>query len=231
VAEKTKEKKTWAAISAIAAAISVLIAVGVLEWVKPDVVKRIERGEELVSFGGYAWRVLDKQEGRALLITEDIIELKAYNEEYEDVTWETCTLREHLNGAFYKQFKAWERRLILKTMNGNPDNTWGTMDGERFNTPGGEKTEDHIFLLSVPEILKYFPGLKLHKDSEGDEWWYEADERLVAKFNNSGSWWWLRSPGDLQHDAASVGDDGYVDPGGLNVDFNDAVRPALWLNL
>jgi len=186
---------------------------------------------ETVHFGEWDWRVLDVQDGKALLLSEDIIELRPYNDEWIDVTWETCTLREYLNGKFLKKFHAEDRARIALTPNYNPD-TKGTFFGERFETPGGKPTEDYVFLLSAPEVLKYFPGLKLHKDSDGDEWWYEADERLVAIFNGCGSWWWLRSPGNNQNGAAYVDNDGYVSLYGSNVNYETGgVRPALWLNL
>jgi len=186
---------------------------------------------DITHFGQYDWRVLDVQGGKALLLSEDILEMRPYNTEYTDVTWETCTLRAYLNGEFYNKFNEAERSRIAPTRNDNPDNTWGTYHGEHFNTPGGNPTDDHVSLLSVPEILKYFPGLKLHRDSDGNEWYYEPDERFVAKFNSSRHWWWLRSPGIYQNYAAGVYDDGGVSLYGDYVDIEGGVRPALWLNL
>lgn len=41
-------------------------------------------------------------------------------------------------------------------------------------------------------------------------------------------WWWLRSPGNNQNNAANVNNDGSVNHNGNNVNNdNDAVRPAL----
>ena len=41
-------------------------------------------------------------------------------------------------------------------------------------------------------------------------------------------WWWLRSPGNNQNNAANVNNDGSVNYNGNNVNNdNDAVRPAL----
>jgi len=189
---------------------------------------------DITRFGNYDWRVLDIDTvyNRALLLSEDIIEQRPYNTEFTDVTWETCTLRAYLNSSFYGSFNEGDRSRIALTRNINPDNTWGRTKGVAFGTPGGNPTDDHIFLLGIAEILKYFPGLRLYKDSDGDEWWYEADERLVAKFNNDGSWWWLRSPGNDQGSAANVHDDGNVNLHGNHVNTETGgVRPALWLNL
>jgi hypothetical protein len=41
---------------------------------------------ETINFGGYDWRVLDVQDGKALIITDKVIDNRTYNEEYKDVT-------------------------------------------------------------------------------------------------------------------------------------------------
>jgi hypothetical protein len=41
-----------------------------------------------VQFGGYTWRVLDLQGGRALLISEYILEIRPYHDTWEPITWE-----------------------------------------------------------------------------------------------------------------------------------------------
>jgi len=233
-----KAEKAWKAIGFILASIiiptiAILVALGVIHGPTKDTEQPLAVGD-IMRFGQYDWRVLDIDTvyNRALLLSQDIIEQRPYNTEWADVTWENCSLRNYLNSSFYGSFNEGDRSRIALTRNTNPDNTWGTWKGERFNTPGGNQTEDHIFLLSVPEILKYFPGLRLCKDSDRDKWLYEADERLVAKFNNNESWWWLRSPGYLQNSAAIVYNDGDVLLFGDGVsDETGGVRPALWLNL
>jgi len=189
----------------------------------------------VIPFGSYPWRVLDVDaaNNRALLLSENIIEKRAYNESGRSTTWAECSLRKYLNGEFYESFGEKCADIAL-THNENPDNTWGKWKGKQFNTPGGKPTDDHVFLLSVPEVRHYFPGLKLNKDSDGDEWFYEADGRLLAKFNDSDSrfWWWLRSPGGSQSYAAFIrigGDVGLF--GNLVSPEAGGVRPALWINL
>jgi len=180
------------------------------------------------------WLVLDvdEQKNQALLITNGIVEERAYNDEWKAIDWERCSLRDYLKNEFLDKwrFSEKDRARIALTHNENPGNTWGKWNGEQFNTPGGAPTDDRIFLLSVPEVLKHFDGLKLHKE-KGNELYYEADKRLVSRFNNAGSWWWLRSPGYDTYDAAFVIDDGIVYLRGGGVQGGGGVRPALWLNL
>jgi len=191
---------------------------------------------KLYSFGPYEWQVLDVQGNRALLLSKDIIEKRrAYDDKRETTTWEECALREYLNGAFFDSFKE-DRKRIALTHNENPANTWGRTDSIPYNTPGGNPTDDYIFLLSVAEVLKYFPGLTLTKKSIGDGWpeWedrYKADERLIAKFNNKDFWWWLRSPGSGLYCAVRILEDGEVFLCGTVIDNDGGVRPALWLAL
>jgi tetratricopeptide (TPR) repeat protein len=162
-----------------------------------------------VHFGDIDWRVLDVQDGRVLLISWDILEQRAYNNEQADVTWETCSLRAYLNSEFLAaHFSEDEQgRIALSTIIND--------DNPEYGTPGGNDTEDKVFLLSINEVTGY-----LISDSDRE-----------AKYQGSGHWWCLRSPGV---DASSAADVDVV--GGVSADArvdNDyaGIRPALWLNL
>jgi hypothetical protein len=52
----------------------------------------------IISFSGYNWRVLEAQGNAVLIITENIIEQRAYHNAYKDITWADCSLRKYLNG-------------------------------------------------------------------------------------------------------------------------------------
>ena len=43
-------------------------------------------------------------------------------------------------------------------------------------------------------------------------------------------WWWLRSPGNEQNNAANVNTDGSLNNNNVNND-NNVVRPDLWIDL
>jgi hypothetical protein len=106
-------------------------------------------GQRNFKFGPYNWRVLDVQNGKALLITEDIVEKRRYHSSYTDITWVCCELRHYLNGAFFQTFSSAEQSRILQTNNTNANNQW-------FGTKGGENTTDRVFLLSIEEVVEYF---------------------------------------------------------------------------
>jgi hypothetical protein len=100
----------------------------------------------LIPFGGYDWRVLDVQGDKALIITEDMVEQRQYHKEYAEITWETCDLREYLNGEFLSKLD--NSRIVPQTVQ-NTDNLW-------YGTNGGNDTKDMIFLLSLEEADRYF---------------------------------------------------------------------------
>ena len=58
-----------------------------------------------------------------------------------------------------------------------------------------------------------------------------TQEQRKCKYNNKPCWWWLRSPGSYQYDAAAVSSVGSVNYFGRTVDYDDVcVRPALILS-
>ena len=170
---------------------------------------------DTIHFGEWDWRVLAVENGKALLITKNIIEQRPYNDEEANVTWETCTLRAYLNGEFLKKFSTQERAKICKIENVNFDNPW-------YETSGGSNTTDKVFLLSIEEVKKYFGDI-------------QPNEERAARIRNDRAFWWLRSPGQHQDYAAYVSLDGKVPILGLVVssigEGTNGVRPALWLKI
>lgn len=100
-----------------------------------DAIKKAKIGDT-VKFGSYEqdnnlingaeaieWIVLDKKDGKYLLLSKYCLDAKPYNTELEQVTWETCTLRNWLNNDFYTTaFSQKERGCIATTTVRNADN-------------------------------------------------------------------------------------------------------------
>jgi len=181
-----------------------------------------------ISFGSHDWRVLDIQDGKALLLSSKIVEKRAYHQSNKDITWAACDLRHYLNCEFYDSFGEGKSRIAeANIMTSN--NPW-------FGTDGGAETNDKVFLLSIEEVVKYFGDsgqLKNHPDGA----LYIDDEynptRIATDEHGKALWWWLRSPGISSNYVAYVGNDGNVDVYGLyNIAWSGGgVLPALWLNL
>lgn len=194
---------------------------------------RAEKGESVI-FGSFVqeasglgktglnWRVLDKDKDRLLLLSEKCIEAKPFNYDKDtDITWEDCSLRKWLNGAFINTaFNEDERKCIIRSELRNEAN------GEYY-TAAGNNTDDSVFILSIAEAEKYFDGngsriampteqVSLQLESEG----------------GGGIRWWLRTPGYYQYRAAVVLEDGRIDYDGYSASRgNLAVRPAIWVSV
>ncbi|MCL2487593.1 MAG: helix-turn-helix domain-containing protein [Oscillospiraceae bacterium] len=208
-----------------------------------------------IPFGKYQWRVLKSDGNSALIVTEGVIEQRAYHEEFTKITWEHCDLRKYLNKQFYDTFDPSDRARILETRVTDCDNPW-------YGTKWGNPTADRIFLLSTAEVLQYFGDSGDLHNNKRWHWKSDESEELVLsdgphcidygecindqyndarkvfykKVYNAGwdeKWWWLRSPGiHLRYTAVVVGKQGALFVCGCDVYSIDmGVRPALWLSL
>ena len=188
---------------------------------------------EIMEFGSYPyeedgtrkpirWAVLKKEDSRALLLSVYGIDAKPYNKREKKVTWETCTLRKWLNEDFLDAaFTEEEKKRICLTKVKNPDNP-------RFKTPGGNDTEDRVFLLSLDEARELLPT-DIQRMTAATP--YAKKQGAYVGYNGNG-WWWLRSPGNDARSAADVNYDGNVSVYGNYVYHSYyAVCPALWIDL
>ncbi|HOO25941.1 MAG TPA: DUF6273 domain-containing protein [Clostridiales bacterium] len=178
----------------------------------------------IVKFGAYEqdndlnngkeeieWIILAKEGDKSLIISKQIIDAKAYNNEREAVIWETSSLRAWLNSTFlYDAFSASEQdKIILTSVKNEVD------------------TEDKIFLLSSDEAEEYFSSAKLRQTSST-----AYAQAKGVKVYDGFSGWWLRTRGDGRDQARYVFTDGKVHDRGDYVNASYiGVRPALWVNL
>ena len=208
---------------------------------------------EYVTFGRYEqdndkangaeeieWLVLDKQDGKMLLLSKYTLDCKPFNEKKVAVTWETCTLRKWLNDEFYNTaFNATEQDCILKTHLVTEDSKWGVH-------PVND-TNDNIFLLSIKEVTTYF-----ELDAYTEEGMYLEDPSRItqptayAEANGADAFrrqkeseyygngrWWLRTPGFSDDTTAYIDFAGGFDGNGLPVNVGNmlSVRPAFWVSI
>jgi hypothetical protein len=196
---------------------------------------------DIILFGSYDWRVLDIKLNAALIITEWIIEQRAYHEVYKDITWAECSLRKYLNDEFYNKFSAVDKSKIIPVLNKNPDNQW-------YGSKGGADTQDNIFLLSIEEaVCQYFgdSSSKLYNPGKNQRYWFERKDennsKRTARLEGKEwpCWWWLRSPGRVNIKAAYIHGNGDIGIQGNNILKGNisegycagGVRPALWLKI
>lgn len=196
---------------------------------------KVAKAGDYVFFGAYEqdnntsngkedveWLVLEVKDGKALVISKYALDCKPYNTSYTDVTWEACTLRRWLNNDFINAAFSADERTMIPTVTVSADKN------PNYNTNPGNATQDQVFLLSITEADKYFSSDSARQCEPTDF----AVANGAWESDSGNCWWWLRSPGYYQNYAATVGIGGGVNEGGRGVNSdNDAVRPALWINL
>jgi hypothetical protein len=246
--------KTKNNITALGVSFSLLLVVGLTIIVllfyyathtPVDNVSNVDNADnaEVIEFGGFEWRILDVREGRALIVTDKIIESRPFHSEWINITWADSDLRAYLNGEFLDNFSIEEQNQIAETVNHNQDNPW-------YGTYGGSTT-DYVFLLSLEEVVEYFgdSGRLTNREHPNNTGWGFNDRFGAVRIANHGRgqafpeldmeveenepWvWWLRSPGIQGSQATTVDGDGAIDVFGQGIIKEYVgVRPALWLEL
>ena len=163
------------------------------------------------------WRVLDINDGKALLITvQDIISQQS--ELKQMTTWADCPVRKLLNDGFYNTaFTELEREQIVLSMINTPKNKEQRVDG-------GPDTEDRIFLLSMDEVEKYMLTEESRKSVATD---YAHKQHPTKR---DWGYWQLRTPGNGGWGSVAVSDDSgtYCASTGNHVGYS-YLRPAMWI--
>ena len=154
---------------------------------------------ECVTFGQYEqdnnnqngsepieWTVLEIDKGKALLVSNYVLEVMPYHDVrssgiwYESITWETCTLREWLNDSFFNAaFSTDEQELILLA---HLDNTgMGQV---------GNETDDKVFISSIYDLIdlygediyrEWYTGAILNQQIRSQDLFVEPTEYAIER--------------------------------------------------
>ena len=218
----------------------------------------LEEGEERERYFVYEpllWRVLEVDDGTALLLADKAVDCVPFQEELRDVSWEDCTLRSYLNGydeeknasgidysgpgmSFLdKAFSEEEKDAILCYPVRNQENYYFGMDS-------GEDTLDQVFVLAESEIFAHDSAL-IHGFSPRDEVADRARQFVPTDYALAeGAWqaegdrasgnvfWMTRTTGYTHGNVVYVDESGYLYNRGILVTCGDiSVVPALILDL
>lgn len=180
-----------------------------------------ENGAEPIS-----WRVLDKQDGKVLIITEKALEKMPFFAIY----WKRSYIGAYLDSAFLYDFTPEEKAMIVETT------VTADKHPDYIGTDQGSDTINKLFLLSVEEAEKYF-------EDDADRVCYATPylEHVSAKEYaiHAGSCveadmtcdWWLRTA-CMNRGTAVIAN---IDPsGGINMSTHGcrlALRPACWIQM
>ena len=196
------------------------------------------------------WKVLDVQDGKALVISEKIL-ARVRHRYVEDghgaVTWETSRVRQWLSEDFFDAAFSDEEKTAVYLTNvksePNPDYT---------DTDPGKDTQDYVFVLGLEQYDAYFADdgdlfdaiapytevARVGNPYAKDELvrtakYYPMDNAVRGNADGSAGWWWLRTVGQdytadgnfmMRVDAAGKAD-------GVGSDADCGVRPAMWVDI
>lgn len=167
------------------------------------------------------WIVLEKENESVLLISDKALDCQPYNDTYKNVNWETCSLRKWINDIFYNTAFNTEEQMKIK-------------DTEVLSD--GKSTVDKVFLLSAYEAKSYFADDEKRKciptayaKAQGA---FISDSHKPSNGGEPTCWWWLRTSGENQLEAAFVYGKGLISNNGYDVDYKTGcVRPVICLSL
>ena len=162
------------------------------------------------------WLVLDKKDGRFLVISSCALDRQPFHTRSARMTWSECSLRTWLNRTFLNEAFTPEEQAMIPTVTVTADKN------PAYDTNPGAGASDQVFLLSILEANKYFVSDDARR--------CDATRYASTSDSYSRGRWWLRSPGTNSFNAAAVTDEGYVDSY-CGVSSNCLVRPAMWIRL
>ena len=183
---------------------------------------------ETVFFGHYPqqgeadpieWIVLEEQDGKAMLISKYLLDMKIYHPYGNRVTWENSELRAWLNEDFLGAAFSEEEQAAIALTDVDNSAAQGNMD---WYDKDGNDTQDKVYLLSYQEANRYFPR-------EEDRICAVTDHALfhyAYSGDGDAGWWWLRSPGRWSFDTGVAGHEG----GFFSVDSDrvaGCIRPVI----
>ena len=169
------------------------------------------------------WLVLDKQNGRLLVISKYVLDCQKYWYGLKSITWAESSLRTWLNEEFFNQAFTEEEQKKIPTVTVSAD--WNPQyESSKYANPGNA-TQDKVYVLSVKEVQKYF--------GEKNSWTSESTNYAMARGMKSNYCaWWTRTPGDGSLYVSLVSNDLGIFYSGHYPNYEGiGVRPVIWITV
>ena len=173
----------------------------------------LENGKEPVE-----WIIIDRNESSVMLISKKIIDVKAFNEDRFNATWETSSLRKWLNGTFYNNaFNVYEKQTITETRVIPDKKAYSTSPDQ------GKETIDKVYLLSGDEYKKY-------RKITGVGTAITTKHAIALNGREEPGYWLLRSiDDDRSYSIESVRSNVSGEITTSYDGFREGVRPVIWI--
>ena len=182
------------------------------------------------------WIVLEAQDGKALLLSRYGLEGKPFHKDFDDTSWENCSLRAWLNDDFLNRaFDGEEQAAILLT---DVDNS-AAQEHSDLEVGDQNATQDRVFLLSYAEASRCLGRIDAGWGSETlnnpkarmtpTPYALSKSVTRITEDSTAYGMWWLRSPETVDGHASAI-TNGYL----LTVYADDkhvCVRPVIRVDL
>ena len=185
-------------------------------------IKYHKKEENYFRYEPIKWRILQRDNTTAFLLSDIILDIQPYHKETEEIFWRESHIRNWLNKNFMEAaFISQEQQMIeaMKRLN-VADNTYGMPENY---------TMDKIFLLSEEEISET-SNAQRYGFSKSASSYDKARKSESSQYAKDTSWWWIQAV-DMEN-GVRVGADGWISKNGYYIlKYNAGIRPALSLNL
>ncbi len=192
-----------------------------------------QRVGDIVEFGSYEqdnnyfngkepirWIVVEKFSNCIKLVSEYVLDSRAFGTGIWDSAWENSDVRSWLNNDFYNTAFRYDEQKIMEL--GKNHNQGGYYVADKNNT------YDMVWLLNIKELNAYF-GPKERSRVCYPTAYASANGAYTGQ--NGSTWWWTRTPGEDVYHAAYVGNLGNIDYKGNPVNWvGGGIRPVILIS-
>ncbi len=178
--------------------------------------KQLDNGAEPIE-----WIVLEVKGSQAMLLSKYCIDTVIFYPKRVAMYWGKSDLRVWMNSTFLDTaFTPEEQNRILTTVveNSNPHGMKGA----------GDDTLDKVYLLSKPEVLRFFPEMA---DRVAYPTEYAKSKGCTVSPTTGSCRWWTRTSGARKMDMCGMRLDGRISAYGMqDVDWpTNTMRPVMWV--
>ncbi|MBR6365238.1 MAG: hypothetical protein IKS10_03935 [Lachnospiraceae bacterium] len=196
---------------------------------------RDAKAGDYIAFGSYEqdsnlkngteaieWLVLDRVEDKLLVLSRYGLDCQPMDATKEDVPWETGPIRNWLNSSFYETaFNTEEKNIIANS-------TVKAAKKAGYDSLAGNDTIDHVFLLSMDEVDRYYDSDVTHRITEATRY---CNRQGAYEDANGNTAWMLRSADPFSPEIAYVDKDGTFNYASDSQCKSISLRPAMWIDL
>ena len=177
---------------------------------------------ETAAIDGMDWYVLARDGNKALLLSKDILEERAFDA--DDNVWQGSDMQTYLNGEWLTGKAVLNAHAVETALNTRKE----------FNSEEWDESRDKVFLLSEADVFGTFSNNEAAQDKDytlGTAGIIVPENMRIAQYDEAGHSYdfWLRSPSTNEN--CTAGNSQYGRRNYYRYDSIRGVRPAMWIDL